>query len=327
MGFLKSTIALLSFLFVIGCQNSNRSTESVPQGIDKKSDLNGQITMSGAYALYPLINEMAADFMELNPGVKIVITRAGTGEGISDLLTKKVDLAMISRPLSEEEMDKGIWIIPVAKDGVAPIVNSKNPYIDKLISQGMDPEEFMKLFTSDTGIAWGDALEGAGREKADVFIRSDESGAAEIWSSFFYKKPSDLRGKAVSGDDEMIMEIQKNPLSVGFCNLSYAFDRLTGERIKEIQIIPADLDFDNKIDRKEVPPFSSLEEAHRSLWLGIYPHNLCRELTIGSLGKPTDPVIKEFLVYILGQGQTSVEDNGYCRLNNVYLNYALDNLK
>ena len=40
--------------------------------------------------------------------------------------------------------------------------------------------------------------------------------------------------------------------------------------------------------------FANLEEAHRSLWLGFYPDDLCRELTIGSLGKPTDPAVVAF---------------------------------
>ncbi len=79
----------------------------------------------------------------------------------------------------------------------------------------------------------------------------------------------------------------------------------TGERAKDIQIIPTDLDFDNKIDRVEVP-FVNLKEAHRSLWLGFFPDQLCRELTLGSMGKPTDPAVLEFLYYVLGEGQLSV---------------------
>jgi phosphate transport system substrate-binding protein len=323
----KATFYILSVIIFAGCHNTDSGSGTVSQEDSDKAILKGQITISGAYALYPLINEMAADFMELNPGVKIEVSGVGTGEGIADLLAGKVNLAMISRPLSDEELDKGIWSIPVAKDGVAPIVNAKNPQIDKLLSQGLSPEEFMRLFTSETSMTWKDVLEGGSNEKVDVFIRSDQSGAAEIWSAFFYKKTTDLRGKMVGGDEEMIRSIQDNPLSIGFCNLSYAFERVTGEKIPEIQIVPADLDFDNKIERKEVLPFSNLKEAHRSLWLGIYPHNLCRELTIGAMGKPTDPVITGFLRFVLGDGQNNVEENGYCPLNNVYLNFALGNLK
>jgi phosphate transport system substrate-binding protein len=164
------------------------------------------------------------------------------------------------------------------------------------------------------------------RDKITVYTRADESGAAELWAGFIYKKSADLRGIGVTGDDEMIKSIQDNPLAIGFCNFSYAFDTSTGERIKDVQIIPCDLDFDDKIDRVELP-FINLEEAHRSMWLGFYPEQLCRELTLGSLGKPTDPVIIEFLKYVLGKGQSDVKKVGFCPLNNVYINYALDFLK
>jgi len=38
-----------------------------------------------------------------------------------------------------------------------------------------------------------------------------------------------------------------------------------------------------------------IKPAYRGIWLGIYPEVLCRELTLASLGKPTDPAIVEFL--------------------------------
>ena len=322
----RGIIPFLILLLISGCPSSKTGSESSSSQKEIKENLQGQITISGAYALFPLILNMSEDFMALHPGVKVVVTRMGTGEGITELLTKRTQLAMISRPLTDEEISEGIWVIPVAKDGVAPIVNQENPFIENLINQGLSPEEFMKLFTSEKQLAWGDILGTGNKDKVFVFTRADESGAAEVWANFLYKRTSDLRGIGVTGDEEMIKSVQENPLAIGYCNFSYAFNPSTGERKENIQIVPTDLDFDNKIEKREMP-FANLEEAHRSLWLGFYPDNLCRELTIGSLGKPTDPLIVEFLYYVLGEGQASVKKTGFCPLNNVYLNYAMDNLK
>lgn len=326
MNFSKAFIPVLFLVLASGCPSRRADKEPAPPSKQLKSDLQGKITISGAYALFPLILEMAENFMEIYPEIKIELSRMGTGEGITDLLSKKTQLAMISRPLTDEEISAGIWVIPIAKDGVAPIVNQKNPYIDNLINEGLNPEEFMRLFTSDKPLTWGDILGIDSKEKVVVFTRADESGAADVWAGFLYKESSDLKGTGVVGDDEMIRSVQGEPLAIGFCNFSYAFDVETGERVRDIQIVPADLDFDNKIERKEMP-FANLEEAHRSLWLGFYPDDLCRELTIGSLGKPTDPLIVTFLKYMLGEGQNSVQKSGFCPLNNVYLNYAMDHLK
>jgi phosphate transport system substrate-binding protein len=326
MGNLKAIIPLMILTLVFGCNSpkTKKGSAQIPEEV--KSDLKGSFSISGAFALYPFISRLANEFMVSHPGVTIEVTKIGTGEGITSLLTDKCQLAMISRPLTDEETGAGIWVIPVAKDGVAPIVNQNNPNIENILNLGLSPDEFMHIFTSGKQLTWGEILGNDSKDKITVFTRADESGAADMWAGFIYKKSSDLRGIGVTGDDEMIKSIQENPLAIGFCNFSYAFDASTGERMKDIQIVPSDLDFDNKIDRVEVP-FINLEEAHRSMWLGFYPDQLCRELTLGSVGKPTDPAILEFLYYVLGEGQSSVKKVGFCPLNNVYINYVLDFLK
>jgi phosphate transport system substrate-binding protein len=322
----KAVIPIIVMALVFSCNSPKAEKEPAKTPVAVKSELKGSFLISGAYALYPLISRLAEEFMVLHPAVKIELKKAATGEGITDLLTGKCQLAMISRPLTDEEINAGILVIPVAKDGVAPIVNQKNPCIDKIMKQGISPDEFMHIFTSGKQIVWGEVLDTSAKDKLSVYIRADESGAADIMAQFIYKKASDLRGIGVIGDDEMIKSIQDNPLAIGFCNFSYAFDATTGERTKDIQIVPADLDFDNKIDRIEMP-FSNLEEAHRSLWLGFFPDQLCRELTLGSMGKPADPAVLEFLYYVLGEGQSNVTKSGFCPLNNVYIKYALNFLK
>jgi phosphate transport system substrate-binding protein len=323
---LKTIIAFLILVLVSECNSPKTSKELTQPKEAVKSELKGSFSITGAYALYPLISKLADDFMIIHPGVKIEVTKIGTGQGITSLLEGKCQLAMISRPLTDEEANAGIWVISVAKDGVAPIINQKNPHIEKLLKQGISPDEFIHVFSSGKQISWGEVLDTIAKDKVTVYTRADESGAAEIWAAFMYKKASDLKGIGVNGDDEMIKSIQENPLSIGFCNFSYAFDITTGERKKDIQIIPVDLDFDNKIDRVEVP-FKNLEEAHRSLWLGFFPDQLCRELTLGSLGKPTEPAIVEFLYYVLGEGQSGIKKIGFCPLNDVYIKYSLDYLK
>lgn len=323
---MKTVIPLLMLFLVLGC--GSPKPEKAPSSSQREvsSNLKGSFSITGAYALYPLIVRLADEFMAIHKDVRIEVAKTGTGLGIADLLAGKCNLAMISRPLTDEEVNAGIWVIPVAKDGVAPIINNNNPYLGTILDRGLSQDEFLELFTSDKDVTWGRILDTTFVEKVNVYTRGDESGAADIWASFMYRSRADLKGTKVTGDDEMLSMVQRDKFAVGYCNLSYAFDPTTGERTKDIQVIPTDLDFDNRIERKEVP-FKNLAEAHRSLWLGFYPHSLCRELTIGSLGKPTDPMIVEFLYFILGEGQAIIKNSGFCQLNNVYLKYSIDNLE
>jgi len=322
----KSIILLLSVVMFLSCKPriSEKTKDKIQS--ETKSNIAGNFTIGGAYALYPLVQKWSDDFMKIYPAVKIVVTSGGTGQGIDNLLAKKDQLAMISRPLTVEELKEGIWFVPVAKEGVAPIVNQKNPYFKRILEHGITPEKLIRLFTGDKPMTWGELLDTALKEKAIVYTRADKSGAAVVWANFLWKEDIDLKGIKVVGDQEMIKSIQGNQLAIGYCNFSYAFDTVTGERIKDIQVIPIDLDFDKTIDRKEVP-FTNINKAHRGLWLGYYPKNLTRELTFGSVGKPTDPAILAFLNYTLTTGQAMVAKKGFCELNDVYIKDALDKLK
>lgn len=326
MNRISSLILVVVLMAVSACGSSDAPEGPLPEGQkESKKDLKGQIRIGGAYALFPMLGSLAEDFMQLYPDVKIEVERTASGEGTKGLIDGRYQLAMISSPLTEEEISAGIWEVPVAKDGVAPIISMSNPYFEQLVSQGIDPGEFLKVFTGDKPVVWGDLLGNNSSERIDVFVREEESGATDVWASFVYHNASELKGTRVAGDDEMIKSVGENPLAIGYCNLSYAFDRNTGERTGNIQIIPVDLDYDNSIERTEFP-FKNLEEAHRSLWLGFYPDLLCRELTLGSMGKPSEEVVIEFIRYVLTEGQDAVKETGFCGLNNVYIQNSLDRL-
>ena len=324
--YLLNKIFLFLILILSGSCSPGRSDKtSVPVSGSGITGLKGTISVSGAYALYPLASKWADGFMKLHPKVQITVSKTGTGQGIADLISGKSLVAMISRPLTDSEITSGVWVVPVAKDGVAPIISQKNPYLKKLLSMGLSTDEFKKIFTGEKPVTWGELLDTAGREKVVTYTRQDESGAADIWAQFLYVNSSDLKGLKVTGDEEMIKAVSENPFAIGFCNFSYAFDIKTGEKLKEIQIIPFDLNFDNKIKTREIP-FINLEKAHRSLWLGIYPKTLCRELTMGTIGKPKDLLVKAFIQYALTAGQADVKSVGLCELNNVYIRYCLEQL-
>ena len=324
---LNKTIILVACLgMIFGCNPGKSDQTQSKLKPELKNELSGTIKISGAYALSPLVRKWSDDFMKIHPGVKIDVVASGTGEGIDDLKAKTADLAMISRPLTDEELSDSIWTIPVAKAGVAPVINQRNPYLKRILLHGIDPQKLIKLYTGSQQMTWGELLDTISNEKAVVYTRADESGAAVIWANFLWKESTDLKGIKVKGDEEMIRSIQGNPFAIGYCNFSYAFDSVTGDRLKDIQVFPIDLDFDKIIDKKEIP-FTNVNKAHRAFWLGYYPKNLTRELTFGSVGKPTDLLILEFLNYTLTLGQSVVGKSGFCELNDVYIRSAIERLQ
>ena len=74
------------------------------------------ISISGAFALYPLTVKWAEEYQKLHPEVTIDVSAGGAGKGMTDVLSGMVDLAMFSRTVSTEEVTKGAWNISVARE-------------------------------------------------------------------------------------------------------------------------------------------------------------------------------------------------------------------
>ena len=51
-------------------------------------ELSGEISLSGAFALYPLAVKWGEEFQKLHPNVKIDISAGGAGKGITDALAQ-----------------------------------------------------------------------------------------------------------------------------------------------------------------------------------------------------------------------------------------------
>lgn len=84
-------------------------------GYDKDGQLQGRVTLSGAFALYPLAVEWGTAFQKLHPKVRVDISAGGAGKGVTDALADVVDLGMVSRDLEPEEEQKGAVGFVVAR--------------------------------------------------------------------------------------------------------------------------------------------------------------------------------------------------------------------
>ena len=62
--------------------------------------LSGQISISGAFALYPMTVKWAEEFRKIHPGVRIDISAGGAGKGIADALSGMVEIGMVSREIN-----------------------------------------------------------------------------------------------------------------------------------------------------------------------------------------------------------------------------------
>jgi phosphate transport system substrate-binding protein len=280
----------------------------------KKKQLKGEISISGAFALYPIAVLWADEFKKLYPGVEIDISAGGAGKGMADALSGMTDLGMVSRSINPAEISKGAWSIAVVIDAVLPTISNKNPHLDLICKKGISRDQLRKIYISGELKDWG-VITGANskEETIHVFTRSDACGAGEMWGKFLGSNQESLQGVGVFGDPGMADAVKNEPASIGYNNVIYAFNLETRSFYDGIRVIPLDLNENGKIDKEE-DFYNNLDTLNKAIQSGIFPSPPSRELYFVCKGKPKNVVVKEFLRWILTDGQKFVKQAGYVEL-------------
>jgi phosphate transport system substrate-binding protein len=286
--------------------------------------IQGEITVSGAFALYPLVTHWAEEFQKSHPGVRFDIASGGAGKGMSDLLAGKVDIGMVSREIASAEETQGAYPLAVAKDAVFPLVSAANPVLNDLLSDGITQETLIKIFITGEFTDWGEIV---GRpditDEIHVYTRSDICGAAATWSLYLGGAQSNLLGKGKFGDPGMVQAVQNDPLGIGYNNLIYAYG-LGDVPPAGTFILPLDVNGNQQADPDEI--LDTREKAVNAVEAGLYPAPPSRTLYLVTNGKP-EGTIQAFLAWILTDGQDYVERSGYVQLSSDQLAISLQKIR
>jgi phosphate transport system substrate-binding protein len=265
------------------------------------------------------------EFRRVYPKVKVDISAGGAGKGVTDALSSLVNVGMVSREITQEEVKQGAFYVPVVKDAVFPMMSDENPVFQKgLSAKGMKKQTFIDLWIKGRDLTWGEMVGNDSKYKVHVYTRSDSCGAAETWAQYLGgKNQEDLQGIGVYGDPGLAEAVRKDFLGIGYNNLNYAYDFKTGLPPKGLRMVPVDLNENGKVDPEEDLKIKS--RAIQAIASGIYPSPPARDLYL--LTKENfKGLTKAFIRWILMDGQNYVEEIGYIKLTKIQVNLALKKL-
>jgi phosphate transport system substrate-binding protein len=310
-------VLAIALAAALGCQPAKEAPKApgaAPQAAA------GTIRVSGAWALYPMMVRWAEEYQKVHPNIRIDVSAGGAGKGAADALGGLVDLGMVSRAIKPEEVQKGGVFVPVVKDAVFPTINSANPAIKGLTEKGLKKEQFISLFIKGEEKTWEALVGGTGKNKAQVYTRSDSCGAAETWALYLgVKAQEELKGVGVYGDPGVAEAVRRDPMGIGYNNLNYAFDAKTGEPVQGIRVVSIDVNDNGKIDPEE--DLTTKANAIKAVVSGVYPAPPARDLNLLTKDAFKGPA-KDFVKWILTDGQKFVEEVGYIKLADATLKDA-----
>jgi len=305
---------------MVSCKPSGSKNEAL------KSELNGYISFSGAFALYPMTVLWADEFKKIHPGVKIDISAGGAGKGITDALSQMVDLGMVSREISPKEIAQGAWFVALTKDAVLPTINNGNPFLKELVEKGVKKEDLIKVFLTGEIKTWEALLGKEGNTTIHLYNRSDACGAASMWALFLGKTQEDLLGTGVFGDPGVADAVKNDIYALGFNNVNYVYDISSRFKFANMEVLPIDFNGNAAIDVNE-NCYQSLDKINEAILSGTYPTPPARDLYFVAKGKPQKKEVTEFIAWILTDGQKFVAQSGYVPLSKEKIEAELAKIK
>src|ERR1043166_9018389 len=167
-----------------------------------------------------LVPQLAEEFKTKNPEATFDIAAEGSTTGFAALIDNTAQIGMASRPAKPAETAaataKGVTLkeTTVAYDGVAVIVNAKNPI------KGLTKKQVEQIFTGE--VADWSAAGGSGGS-ISIYTRNTSSGTYSEFKELAMKK-RDYAASAqkMAGNEQIAAEVGKNPNGVGYVGLAYA---------------------------------------------------------------------------------------------------------
>ena len=317
----RHTIIITIFILCLilsGCGKSEVESSQNP-------GLKGTITISGAWALYPMVVRWGEEFQKLHPDVQFDISAGGAGKGMADALAGAVDIGMVSRDIHPEEINQGAFWVSVTKDAVFVTLNAQNPVWGDIKKRGITKETLIGIYITGEVTTWGQVV---GRpeitDPIHIFTRSDACGAAETWAAYLGQKQEDLLGIGVYGDPGVLDAVIKDNLGIGYNNLNYAYDFDNGKPVAGALVAPLDMDGDGIASPEE--NYDTKEQAVNAVAQGHYPSPPARDLNLVTRGKPSGLVLS-YISWILTDGQRFVSEAGYIPFTSEKLASELEKIK
>ena len=303
---MKTRIFLIVTLLLLNCLYSN-SKEASSGGSDS---LSGSINLTASPELYDMTMKWANEYIRLNPTQKINVSKTSENN-ISEIIGSG-ELGIVSDEFYHKLNNSSTWSMVVGRDVIVPVMSSKNPLLNEIYLKGITIKELSQIISNPENRNWGDLIGSAQKIPVHFYTTNDQS-ASSVLRSLKNLHQSISNGIQSSSTAEMILAIQNDPNAIGFFNLIQISDQNNKNLLEGLRFVPIDKNGNGKIDYME-NIYTSIESFSRGVWIGKYPKALTSNIYSVSSTNPNNISEVAFLKWVLTDGQSFLNENGYSDL-------------
>jgi phosphate transport system substrate-binding protein len=177
------------------------------------------ISMSGATASFPLIEQLATKYHQLKHGtVNFKISQGGASVGISDAAAGKVSIGNSSRGPQAGD-PSGLYFYPIAKYFVCVVTNPANPITNLTAAQ------VLQIFTGKVR-NWSQVSGSSATGSIDLYARSSVAGVLTTFQNTLLGGTK-VTSIATQEASEGLMQnaVKKDPNAIGFLSDYFALTK------------------------------------------------------------------------------------------------------
>jgi phosphate transport system substrate-binding protein len=256
---------------------------------------NNSLQVKGSDTMVNLAQSWAEKYMEVNSASFVAVTGGGSGTGLASLISGSCDIAISSRTIKQKEIDqakqKGInpYEIKVALDGIAVVVNPKNPLSKLTIDQ------LAGIFTGKIK-NWKEL---GGPDAKIVLLSREVNSGTHLYFKEHVLRKNDPNSKEefapgalmLSSSQAIADEVAGNSAAVGYYGMGYISAKQKALAISK--------------DEKSVYEQPTID----NVVTGLYP--ISRPLFFYTNGEPK-AMVKQFVDFALSaQGQQIVKETDF----------------
>ena len=188
--------AIIGCSTIVGCSGSNG------------------VATDGSTSINKVIGALGEAF-EADTGITVTYNATGSGAGIQAVSENRCDIGLSSRELKDTEKSSGLKATVLAYDGIAIIVNQKNP-----ISE-LPLETIAKIYTAEI-TNWSEV---GGSDAAIVLIgREAGSGTRDGFESITNTENNCKYRQELTSTGDVITTVSSNPNAIGYASLASVKD-------------------------------------------------------------------------------------------------------
>jgi len=183
-------------------------------GANKSTSNEGTVAIDGSTSMEKVIGYLSEAYMEENADVKVTYNPTGSGSGIQAVLEGRCDIGLSSRDLKDEEKLELNGTV-VAIDGIAVIVNPKNPVKDLTI------EQIAALYKGEV-TNWSEV---GGADAPVVLIgREAASGTRDGFESITDTEDLCQYSQELTSTGDVVQTVASNPNAIGYASVASVKD-------------------------------------------------------------------------------------------------------